>query len=102
MTDTDNTNSEKQLEKLWNAARTGDCQTIRLLVAEGVDVTARNELGMTALHMASQNSQVEAMRTLIAAKTMQSMSKAGLDLRQAVSTWQEEIKKEAESDNVAA
>lgn len=87
----------KQLEKLWNAARTGDCQTIRLLVADGVDVTIRNEMGMTALHMASQNAHVEAMRTLISAKTMQSMSKAGLDLRNVQSTWNEQIKKEAEA-----
>lgn len=62
---------------LWMAAKSGDCYAIRLLVMDGVDLEARDSQGRTAVNIATQYNQTEAIKTLMAAKEMRRMSKLG-------------------------
>lgn len=64
-------------QSLWDAARSGDCAKIRRLVMEGVDLEARDPQGRTAINIASQYRQQDAMKTLLAAKEMRYMAKLG-------------------------
>lgn len=63
---------------LWEAAKKGDKEKIRMLVAAGVNVTAEDAEGRTALNIASQYGQADAYRTLLAAREMQELMQAGL------------------------
>lgn len=63
---------------LWEAAKKGDKEKIRMLVVAGANVTALDEEGRTALNIASQYGQAEAYRTLLAAREMQELMQAGL------------------------
>lgn len=89
---------EQKIDALWQAARAGDCARIRLLVSEGVNVNIRNKDGWTPQHIATQYGHMEAVRTLIAAKTMQNMSRAGIDLTSQPLTWNETLRKTQEKD----
>lgn len=62
---------------LWVAAQNGDCHRIRLLVMEGVDLEMRDSYGRTALNIAMQYNQKEAIKTIMAAKEMRKMAKDG-------------------------
>ncbi len=62
---------------LWMAAKSGDCYAIRLLVMDGVDLEARDPQGRTAINIATQYNQREAIKTLLAAKEMRQMAKFG-------------------------
>lgn len=65
-------------EALWAAAKAGDKEKIRMLVVAGADVEAEDDLGRTAVNIASQYGQAEAYRTLLAAREMQQLMRAGL------------------------
>lgn len=65
-------------QKLWAAARVGDCATLRRLVVEGADIEARDPAGRTALHIATQYGHAEARKTLMAAREMRSLAALGL------------------------
>lgn len=56
---------------LWNAAKRGDCNGIRIAVAQGADVLACDAFGQNAIHMAIQHGQQDAYKTLQAAADMQ-------------------------------
>lgn len=62
---------------LWAAAKHGNCQRIRLLVLEGVDLDARDNQGRTAINIATQYSQHAALKTLLAAREMRRLAKNG-------------------------
>jgi hypothetical protein len=62
---------------LWLAARKGDCYTIRMLVMQGADLEARDLDGRTAINIATQYNQQEALKTLLAAREMKRMAKMG-------------------------
>ena len=63
---------------LWEAARKGDKQKIRMLVVAGADVSATDEEGRNALNIASQYGQADAYKTLLAAREVQDLLKAGM------------------------
>ncbi len=50
---------------LIDAARQGEVETVRTLLAEGADVTATNHYGATALTYAADNGNIEILRLLI-------------------------------------
>jgi|GEM_PF-307913 len=58
------TAGEKE-EALWNAAREGDVAAVKKLLAEGVDVDAKNRYEATALFFACDKGHTEVVRTLI-------------------------------------
>jgi len=62
---------------LRDAAQAGDCYVIRTLVMEGVDLDARDNLGRTALNIATQYNQQGAIKTLLAAKEMRRLAQSG-------------------------
>ncbi len=62
---------------LRDAAMAGDCYIIRTLVMEGVDLEARDEQGRTALNIATQYNQADAIKTILAAREMRRMAKLG-------------------------
>lgn len=62
---------------LREAARTGDCYIIRNLVMDNVDLDARDASGRTALNIATQYNQKDAIKTLLAAREMRRMAKLG-------------------------
>ncbi len=62
---------------LWVAAENGDCHKIRLLVLEGADLEMRDSYGRTAINIAMQYNQKDAIKTLMAAKEMRKMAKDG-------------------------
>lgn len=62
---------------LREAAQSGDCYIIRMLVMDGVDLEARDASGRTALNIATQYNQAQAIKTLLAAKEMRRMAKLG-------------------------
>jgi ankyrin repeat protein len=63
---------------LWAAAEKGDKEKIRMLVVAGASVTAEDDLGRTALNIASQYGQADAYKTLLAAREMQELMQAGI------------------------
>jgi ankyrin repeat protein len=64
---------------LWAAAKKGDKEKIRMLVVAGADVNAMDEDGRTAMNIASQYGQADAYKTLLAAREMQELMKAGIN-----------------------
>jgi outer membrane protein assembly factor BamB len=50
---------------LWTAARTNDVKAIEELVAKGVDVNVRNEIGISALWLAAEKEHLDAVKALI-------------------------------------
>jgi outer membrane protein assembly factor BamB len=52
-------------ETLWNAARSGDLETIKKLVAAGVDVNAKTKYNATALAYACDKGHVDIVRYLL-------------------------------------
>lgn len=71
------THDEMQ-QALWAAAKKGDKEKIRMLVVAGADVMEVDEEGRTALNIASQFGQSDAYKTLLAAREMQALMKAGI------------------------
>lgn len=63
--------------RLWIAAFKGDLAAIRMAVMNGADIDARDHEGRTAINIASQYGQVEALKTLLAAKEMKRMAALG-------------------------
>ena len=68
------TAKEKMLRE---AAKEGDCYIIRNLVMDGVDLDARDASGRTALNIATQYNQKDAIKTLLAAREMRRMATLG-------------------------
>ncbi len=62
---------------LREAAKEGDCYIIRNLVMDGVDLDARDASGRTALNIATQYNQKEAIKTLLAAREMRRLAQIG-------------------------
>lgn len=91
--------SDLNTQALWNAAKQGDAEVLRTLIAKGVDVNVRDKNGWTPLHVATQYGHAEAMRTLIAARSMQSMRKHGLIKQDQAITWNETLNKHYTSSN---
>ena len=52
-------------EDLWNAARTGNIEAVKALLAKGIDVNAKNQYGATALLFAASKGHVEIAKVLI-------------------------------------
>lgn len=71
------TSSKMDEANLWTAARTGDCYTIRMLVMKGVDLEARDLDGRTAINLATQYNQHDALKTLLAGREMKRMAAMG-------------------------
>lgn len=72
------TNAELQ-QKLWDAAASGDCATIRMLAMSGqVDVTVKNDDGFDAFNIATQAGKAEAATTILAAREVQYMRDLGM------------------------
>lgn len=86
---------------LWDAAEKGDAARIRELVALGVDVSIRNQEGWTPLHIATKHGHADAMRALIAARSMQRMVTAGIDLRHPALTWNEALQTKTETSTAS-
>jgi len=75
--------TKDELQKaLWTAAQKGDKEKIRMLVVAGADVSAEDDLGRTALNIASQYGQADAYKTLLAAREMQELHQAGITVGQ--------------------
>ena len=55
-----------QVERLHTAAQQGDLDTIKAVLAEGVDVNTSNAIGATALHVAASAGQTGACELLLA------------------------------------
>ncbi len=70
--------SQVKEQALWMAAQNGDCARIRMLVMEGVDLEVRDAQGRTALNIATNYNQRDAIKTLMAAREMLRMAKLGL------------------------
>lgn len=62
---------------LREAAKAGDCYIIRNLVMDGVDLESRDASGRTALNLATQYNQKEAIKTLLAAREMRRLAQIG-------------------------
>jgi ankyrin repeat protein len=60
--------ANKAEDDLINAAKNGDLALVKSLIAAGVDMNAKNNVGYTALIFASQQGHVEVVRALLAAK----------------------------------
>jgi len=71
-------NQNDMQKALWEAAQKGDKEKIRVLVVEGADVVVTDELGRTALDIANEYGQLDAIKTLMAAREMQTLMKAGI------------------------
>src|ERR1700761_3615431 len=69
------------LEALWEAARTGDSATIRVLALKGVDLDARNGEDCTALHIARNHNHTSTVRAILAAREFQYLQKVGVELK---------------------
>lgn len=74
----DDMNQDEMQMALWAAAKKGDKEKIRMLIVAGADVTAEDDMGRTALNIASQYGQADAYKTLLAAREMQELQKAGI------------------------
>ncbi len=61
---------------LWHAVQYGDLPSVRRLVGMGADVEALNAQGMNALHLATYYGQIEAYKTLLAARQMTRLTQA--------------------------
>lgn len=71
--------TQDEMQKaLWFAAQKGDKERIRMLIVAGADVNAMDDLGRTALNIASQYGQADAYKTLLAAREMQELMRAGI------------------------
>lgn len=66
-------------ERLWAAAKQGDCGIIRQLVMKGVDIEAKDRLGRTAFNIATQYGHSNAAMTILAAKELKYMMELGLE-----------------------
>lgn len=75
----DNHQQSEMQNRLWNAAKAGDCKTIRMLAMGGVDIDARNEEGFTAFNLATAAGHSEAAMALLAAREMQYARHIGVD-----------------------
>ncbi len=69
------------LDALWEAAKTGDSATIRVLALKGVDLDARNEEDYTALHLARRHNHPSTVRAILAAREFQYLQKVGAELK---------------------
>jgi ankyrin repeat protein len=65
------TDRERNTEKLWLAARTGDDATIRQLAAAGVDLDTRDPEDRTAFNIATQHGLHRTAQTILDARRMQ-------------------------------
>jgi len=57
-----------QKKAFWNAVINGENDTIKKLIAAGVNVNIKDFSGRTALHIAVQNSYIDAVKILLKAK----------------------------------
>jgi len=74
----DKMTQDEMQKALWTAAKNGDKERIRMLVVAGADVTAEDDMGRTAMNIASQYGQADAYKTLLAAREMQELMQAGI------------------------
>ncbi len=68
--------SQAQL-RLWIGAFKGDLPAIRMAVMNGADIDARDHEGRTAINIASQYGQAQALKTLLAAREMKRLAVRG-------------------------
>ena len=68
----------KQQERLWAAAKSGDCAEIRRAVISGADIDMKDDEDRNAFQIASQANRVDAMKTILAAKEIMNMEKMGI------------------------
>jgi hypothetical protein len=59
------TNPEAATQALWNIAETNDANRVEPILAEGADIDARNEHGMTALMRAASRGRIRMVRALL-------------------------------------
>lgn len=78
MTDDKSIKAELQ-EKLWEAAKAGDCGIIRNLVMKGADIDMKDKFGRTAFNMATQYGHSNAAMTILAAKELKYMMDLGIE-----------------------
>jgi outer membrane protein assembly factor BamB len=52
-------------DDLWDAAKRGDVDTVKALLAKGAEVNAKTEYGATALHFAADKGHLEVVRVLL-------------------------------------
>ena len=57
--------ADDRTEEFWKAAKGGDVEKVKALLAEGVDVNARNPYGATAMSFAADKGQLEVIKVLI-------------------------------------
>lgn len=57
--------NDRRIDAFLRAGVEGDVDTLKRLMAEGVDVNAANAYGYTALHYAAGNGRLEAMQLLL-------------------------------------
>jgi hypothetical protein len=81
MTMTTQSQDKAALDRLWDAAKTGDSATIRVLALGGVDLDARNEDDLTALHLARRHNHPSTVRAILAAREFQYLRKVGVELK---------------------
>src|SRR5262245_46634705 len=60
--------AENDRDRLHEAARKGDVQTVKDLLAKGADVNARNRFGATALWFAAYKNRTDVIKLLLAHK----------------------------------
>lgn len=66
-------------QQLHEAARSGDCGKIRLLVMGGADVDARDDDGWNAFNIATSAGHSQAATTLLAARQLSYINQLGVD-----------------------
>src|SRR5437660_9982047 len=52
-------------DALWAAVRNGDAKAVKAALAEGAEVNAKNEIGVTALWIAAQKGKREVVELLL-------------------------------------
>lgn len=57
--------AEPKKNDLWAAAKKGDAAVVEALLADGVDVNAATEYGVTALHFAADKGHLDVVRVLV-------------------------------------
>ncbi|HTK84838.1 MAG TPA: hypothetical protein VL625_07095 [Patescibacteria group bacterium] len=68
------------LDKLWQAAETGDSATVRILAMKGVDLDACNENGQNAYTLAQINNHPATAKAIQAGREFQYLKRVGIEI----------------------